>query len=583
MAALPAVPAALNAQEGPAVTDPVEKMTASNWPTIALNHLGFRPGVGGKVLVVRDLTPPGPREFTLRDVSERPFSITRPLAKTSGDFGPCLTGDFTDVDREGLYQITVGKEHSVQFAVQNDVWRRTLPKAVGYYRYQRCGVDVPGVHPVCHLDDARRRDDRQHVDVVGGWHDAGDLRKWMDVTMLNGIALLNLVRNIREPGPADPSHEQILDEVRHGNTYFLKMQDADGKVWADTAGGVNGDNSDNHWTDNLVGTADDRYINTAKRSGTAAVFAALQGLVAQCFAQSAPDYAKQCLEAGIRAWKAFGQPPGSTRDIAWWAIAACELYRATHESEYRDRAVLLGRSLMARQNTSFIAEQRQVRGFWMDGDVPFVDIVNSAVPPLALLELDAAMPDCEDRGKWRDAVRLHVDEYLLPMSDRNAYHVIPLGLYFGSPTPESYRPLAGNLTYRYFHPVRKGFWWQGHNCHFASNALMLGRLALLAHPGGPPEGQRNTYIALAYRQLEWIMGANPFAACMKTGEGMRNPFPHSRFVGLIPGGIMNGIAGNMQDEPVLDMQYSLNWRTCEYWSPHVAFFIWAHSVLEALP
>jgi Glycosyl hydrolase family 9 len=583
LAALPAVPAALKAQQGPPVADPVEKMTAPNWPTIALNHLGFRPGAGRKFLVVRALATPAPEEFTLRDVSERPFRTTRPLEGTSGDLGPCLTGEFTDVDREGLYQITVGKEHSVQFAVQNDVWRRTLPKAVGYYRYQRCGVDVPGVHPACHLDDARRRDSGEHVDVVGGWHDAGDLRKWMDVTMLNGIALLNLFRNIREPSPADPTHAQILEEVRHGNTYFLKMQDGDGKVWADTAGGVNGDNSDNHWTDNVVGTADDRYINPAKRSGTTAIFAALQGLIAQCFMPSDPAYSKQCLKAGVRAWKAFGQPPHSTRDIAWWAIAACELYQATKDPIYRDHGLLLGRELMNRQNTIFIADQKQVRGFWMDGDVPFVDIVNSAVPPLALMELDAAMPDCEDRVKWRDAVRLHVDEYLLPMAERNAYRVIPLGLYLDSPTPETYRPLAGRLTYRYFHPVRKQFWWQGANCHLASNALLLGRLALLAHPGGPPGGKRNSYISLAYRQLEWIMGANPFGACMMTGEGMRNPFPHSRFVGLIPGGIMNGIAGNADDEPVLDMQYALNWRTCEYWSPHVASYIWANSVLEGLP
>jgi len=32
---------------------------------------------------------------------------------------------------------------------------------------------------------------------------------------------------------------------------------------------------------------------------------------------------------------------------------------------------------------------------------------------------------------------------------------------------------------------------------------------------------------------------------------MRNPYPHSRFVGLIPGGIMNGIAGNAMDAPIL--------------------------------
>lgn len=574
----------LLAQEGPPVTDPVENMTAPDRPTIALNHLGFRPKLGSKTLVVRvpkSADAPPAKQFTLRDVSERHFQVTRPLTETKSDLGPCLTGDFTDVDREGLYQITVGNEHSVQFAIQDNVWRRTIPKAVGYYRYQRCGVEVPGVHPVCHLDDARRRDTGEHVDVVGGWHDAGDLRKWMDVTMLNGIALLNLMRNIREPGAADVTHAHILEEVRHGNTYFLKMQDKDGRVWADAAGGVNGDNSDNHWTDNIVGTDDDRYINPAKHSGTAAIFAALQGLVAQCYEKADSAYAKQCLAAGEHAWQAFGKPE-ATQDVAWWAIAACELFRATHQPSYREHAILLARELLRRQNTEFIADQKQIRGFWMQGDVPFMNLVHSAVPPLALLELEAAFPDAEDSRKWLEAVRLHADEYLLPMAERNAYHIIPIGMFIGAPTPENYRPLAGRLTYRYFYPTRKGFWWQGANCHLASNALVLGRLASRAHPGEPPGGSRERYIALAYRQLEWIMGANPFAACMMTGEGMRNPYPHSRFVGLIPGGIMNGIAGNADDEPVLDMQYALNWRTNEYWSPHMAFYIWANSVLEGI-
>jgi len=66
-----------------------------------------------------------------------------------------------------------------------------------------------------------------------------------------------------------------------------------------------------------------------------------------------------------------------------------------------------------------------------------------------------------------------------------------------------------------------------------------------------------------------------------TGEGMRNPYPHSRYVGLIPGGILNGIAGNVKDEPVLDVEYGFDWRTTEYWSPHNAYYIWALSVLES--
>ena len=118
-------------------------------------------------------------------------------------------------------------------------------------------------------------------------------------------------------------------------------------------------------------------------------------------------------------------------------------------------------------------------------------------------------------------------------------------------------------------PVRKQFWWAGLTSHLESYATLLARRARSATRPAPSP-----------RQLEWVMGANPFAACLMTGEGMRNPYPHSRFVGLIPGGIMNGIAGNVKDEPVLDTENGFDWRTTEYWSPHNAWYVWAVSVLE---
>jgi Glycosyl hydrolase family 9 len=570
------------------VVDPVEKDVPSKRPSIALNHLGFRPHAGRKVLVVRSVGEEQPREFSLRDIGSSHFHFSRALTPTEGDLGPCLTADFTDLDRPALYQIDVGQEHSVPFFIREDVWRRTFPKVVDYYRYQRCGVDVPGVHPICHLDDARRRDNGEHVNVVGGWHDAGDLRKWMDATMLNAVALLNLARSIPNPQPGDPTHQQLLDEVRHGNRYFLKMQDTDGKVWNDAAGGVNGDNSDNHWTDNIVGTADDRYINVTKPEHVTAMFAALEALASQLYGPSDSAYASLCLRAGLRAWNA-SERKGSTLDVAWWCLAACELYRATNQAEYRQEALRLGRHLMARQATTYLADQHEVRGYWTESEnasadaapgsapIPYRNVVYPAMPAYALLELYHAFPDAADRPKWKDAVRMHLDDFVIPMSERNAYHIIPSGLYVGKFSPETYRPLAGKLTYRYFLPVRKQSWWLGINSHLENYALLAARFALLARndaQGGKP------YADLAYRQLEWVMGANPFGACLMTGEGMRNPYPHSRFVGLIPGGIMNGIAGNAQDQPVLDEAYAFDWRTNEYWSPHVAYYLWSVSTLE---
>jgi hypothetical protein len=207
-------------------------------------------------------------------------------------------------------------------------------------------------------------------------------------------------------------------------------------------------------------------------------------------------------------------------------------------------ASLIGRDLIERQNRSFIAKQNKIRGFWMDDARPYVNVVYAALPPLALLELYATFPEAPERDKWLDAVKLHLDEYLFPMSERNAYRIIPLGLFLGkppehprgetdfeAPTPEDYRVVDGLLLYRYFMPTRKGFWWLGVNSHLLGNALLLTRSAQLRPHRAKP------CVDLAHRQFEWVMGANPFGACLMTGEGMRNLYPHSRFVGLIPGGI----------------------------------------------
>jgi hypothetical protein len=570
-----ASPAVAAAQQGPPRPERIEDLTPAPTPAIALNHLGFLPNAR-KIVVVRASGEDAPTEIGIRDIGSppEPFRITKPLKKVEADFGPCLAGDFSDLDREGMYQLTAGRERSVPFFIRGDVWRRTLPMAVGYIHAQRCGCEVPNVHPVCHLDDARRRDNGEHVDVTGGWHDAGDLRKWMSATMLNGFALLTLARTLGESWDrAGTGVAPLLDEFRWGNRYFLKMQDRDGQVWADTAGGVNGDNSDNHWTDNQIGTADDRHINPAKSGRNQAMFTALQAMAAQAFRSADADYSGAVLSAAQRCWEASAHGT-STADAAWWARAAAELYRATGSDRWQTEAAALGRRLLDLQETQFIGGQKIVRGFWRTSPrdpAPYTDAVHSSLPPLVLLELAFAFPQHEDAKQWLAAARLHLEGYVAPMSARSAYGILPFGLFRGSPTPEHYRPLEGELTYRYFMPVRKQFWWLGMTSHLLSNAFLLARAARTF--------QENSWRDLAFRQMEWVMGANPFGACLMTGEGMRNPYPHSRYVGLIPGGIMNGIAGNARDEPVLDTEYGFDWRTTEYWSPHNAYYISAVSAL----
>jgi hypothetical protein len=302
-----------------------------------------------------------------------------------------------------------------------------------------------------------------------------------------------------------------------------------------------------------------------------AMWTALQAMVAQAFRATDPGYAQACLAAGLRCWRA-NQPGGSTGERGWWTIAAAELYRASRNSEFGEAAARLGRELLDLQQTAHEGGQKLIRGYWRSGKQPWSDAVYGAIPAVALLELAEALPEHSDAPKWRDAVSLHIQEYVFPMTSRSPYRIMPFGVFAGRPSPEKYRPLAGEMTYRYFLPARKQFWWLGTTSVLASYAALLAKAGRLS--------RREDYRNLAYRQLEWIMGANPFGACLMTGEGMRNVFPHSRFVGLIPGGIVNGIAGNPDDEPILDTENGGDWRTAEYWSPHNAWYLWAVSNLE---
>ncbi len=512
----------------------------------------------------------------MRDISSGPaFRAERPLVSVSSDLGAAVAADFGDITRQGLYQIRAGDELSPPFFIRKDAWRRFLPVVVSYHRAQRCGVATPNVHGVCHLDDARRRDTGAHVDATGGWHDAGDLRKWMDATMMNAFGLLAIARHLGAGWDlAGSGLAPLEEELRWGNSYFLKMQDTDGRVWADVAGGVNGDNSDNHWTDNITGTPDDRYLNPAKRPLIQAMFTAMESMYAQQFKAADRDYSARCLDAARRCWN-VNPHEGDTEELGWWTLAAVELHRATSESAMRRAAEEIATRLAGLQQTGS-GSDRAVTGFWSTSaksTEPYKNAVHSALPAFAILEAARAFPDSGSAKSWREAARRYIEAYVVPMCNRSAYGLMPFGIYHGSPTPEHYRPLSGNLTYRFFMPVRKQFWWQGLNAHLASHAVLLASAAA--------EFNQRAWRELAYRQLEWTFGANPFGATLASGIGERNPYPHSRYVGVIPGGIMNGICGNAADEPILDTGYAGTWRTNEYWSPHVGYFEWAQAILES--
>lgn len=559
---------------------------------IFVSVLGFLTGTGDKVAYVIPC-PDEPLTFSVQAVgniyasgglgdelkrSPVPIVLEGKVRSVESPFGPVGVIDLSELTTPGLYRIFAGEANSLPFFIRNDLYIRHAYETFYYSHIQRCGCEVPGWHAACHLDDARRRDNGERVDTVGGWHDAGDLRKWMSATMWQAMGML-WVKRCWDVVWNQYADDDVLDELRWGNLYFHKMQDPDtGLVWNDVGGGVRGDNSDNHWTDNIPGTGDDRYLNTRHSPTIQFEYAWVQAMISAAFREADPEYSERCLriarralEAGIKEWMPDSM---NTLTLSYAILAGCELFRSSGDASDRKWTVDRLEALLARQERGWIGEQEQYRGFFYDSadrSSIFRNVWESAVLPYALLAADEVLGG-EAGERAAEAFRLYADEYLIPMSALSPFRVLPFGAFLKPRSHDLHRPLAGSLTYRFFHPRRVRLndpdaevgWWVGTTSHILGHAA-----ALLA---GARRYDRPEYRALALRQLEWVHGANPIGANIVSGRSLDNVWPHSRYVGIIPGAVMNGIGGTRDDFPVFGQQH-LEWQTTEYWSPHQATYL----------
>jgi hypothetical protein len=204
---------------------------------VIVDQLGFTP------VAPKHCLHPGtrPLEFRVLRADTGRMVLRSRLSPLRGDLGDYLVGDFGAVKEPGKYRIAVGNSTSEPFAIDPALYAESLRKCVAYFSVQRCGDSTTGYNAPCHLDDGRRTDNGRRHDATGGWHDACDVRKWVNATLF-GMTGLSTLLDLRPAGP-DPS--RLLDELRWGNRYFLRMQEPAGYVM-DYCGGDDG----NWFTDN---------------------------------------------------------------------------------------------------------------------------------------------------------------------------------------------------------------------------------------------------------------------------------------------------------------------------------------------
>jgi hypothetical protein len=413
------------------------------------------------------------------------------------------------------------------------------------------------------------------MDLVGGWHDASDLLKWSGPTLVGMFGLLNIAERSGER----QLMARVLEEVRWGNLYFLKLQAPEGYFYKHGIGG-DAPEEGNHWTDNIRGTADDRRVvvheaDPAHDHG----FIAAQAHLARLYRDWDAAYAKVCLEAALKCYRWVSKKESAAYDdYGTGCYAGLMLFHATGEREYLDYAARMADSLVGLQETGGGTDE--LRGYFYENasrqhGVPYEynDRHFLTLATIGFCKLIEEAKGTLETARWEQALARHCNEYLHLMSERNAFGIVPYQVKLPETLVPGSRAYRG-VSYRYFMSHLNGDWWSGNNTVLAGTGIVLCHAARIL-------GERR-HRDLGQRMLDWILGLNPFDVCMMRGVGHKHP-PEYVDTGFIPrtpkitGSVMNGICGDGEDRPALQPG---SWHSAEIWTPPLAQTIWLASELR---
>lgn len=553
---------------------------------LLVNQTGYVPDAG-KTFVTKGILN---SKFDVINLETGKVVFNGIIKPAPGDFGEYSTGDFTPLVQEGHYYIKSDTLRSYPFAISKSVYQSPMKLIVGYFSLQRCGSSTTGYLSPCHLDDGIRMDNGKHQDVQGGWHDASDLRKWVDAIIYGMIGLGRTYDLLDEK---DISRVAIIDELKWGNQYFLKMQEPQGYLMAWVGGDVKKHSDSNRWTDNEVGpeggelafvkpnkgkttgdmlifgTNDDRVIRTDPVGMIGEYnFIIAEAMMARFTKKSDPAYSQKCLQAGIKCfdWCTKSGKPVNAGIIGASIQASIELYKVTKQDIYKNFAIDQASQLKKLQAVN----QDGIGGFYFTSATnqqPFKPkISDGCFEFISVCDLINTFPSDKNVPAWKEMITAYANQYLSVLSQKNSFGIIPFGLYTKQ-DPGGDRKI-GSYWYRYFMQPELS-WWVGINANIGSAGVGLVKAAsILKDP---------KLKAMAQKQLDWIIGCNPFNSSTIVSVGYNQP---KQFVGggefrpsvpLLPGAVMNGLGGDHDDQPSIGTG---SWQISEYWTPMVAYTIW---------
>ncbi|MBN2300965.1 MAG: glycoside hydrolase family 9 protein [Lentisphaerae bacterium] len=547
-----------------------------------LNHVGFRPDAAKKFVLAK----PGPSRFQVLRLDSCRFSpvFEGQVVKTNNELGnEEWLGDFSAVREDGIYRLQCGEEASRCFTVYRNVYDVPARVLLIYFNWQRCGETAMGWHGPCHLDDGLIAETGQHRDFSGGFHQSSDLRKWAHGVPLGLVGLCNYAKVLSPHWDTN----SIASELMWGSDYYHKVIADNGMLydsvylpvgWDAREYYLSANNPLAHWnTLRFLAEASsyfrgkDRYYHERCAADARRIWNYMvspERSYSNYTAPKLPPIGHNCLNSMFSCFY-----EDSALEIAYKLAAAAALFRATGEQSFLDTAAISATALAELQLKNGTIPENPASACFRESSDNAV-LANShngylwaPAGPLSLCDALQIAPDHPNASIWKDCIARIAEQYEF-LARRNIWDLIPTiwqvndsasadgykGGYIGMPgTGESKL-----CSYKYYHVLN--------NMDIIANAVFMKKAARIL--------SRVSYAEIAQRQLDWILGANPFDASSVEGVGYNQPnhffsgefFPPTP---QIPGGVCVGIT-----ETSMNPSNPINNLGHEYDMPIVGFLIW---------
>ena len=476
-----------------------------------------------------------------------------------GQFGHHADLDFSSLRTPGRYVLKIGNSKSLPFMVGNGSYGDLSVQLLDFMRQQRCGFN-PWLNTNCHQADGRTAygplTNGSPLDARGGWHDAGDLLKYL-LTSGNATAQMLLAYELggrkseggsRKSAAAQMSTDlrfltsdfctslglpgtngvpDILDEARWGLDWLLKLHPEPDQLYhqvADDRDHAGWRLPQNEAVDYGWGKGGARPVYFAdgqpqglkqyKSASTgvanlAGRYAAAMALAFQIWKDDPQqkDFAARCLKAGREVYELGRAKEGVQQDNSYgapyryeettWADdmewGAAEMFRATGERRYLDDAKRYAK--LAADENWMGREQTGHYQFY-----PFINVGHFRLYGLVDRKFKQVLA-----GYYRDGI-----ERCVRAGEANPYRV-------GVP-----------------------FIW----CSANLVAALVTQCELYERMTGDPR-----YREFSAKQRDWLLGRNPWGTTMFTGIG--SVFP--RDVHLITTHLTKrSVRGGLVDGPVYE-------------------------------